>query len=343
MSFSRPELLFVALLAVPELLLCLRRLPKLRDSLTSLAGPRRRAAAARSYTAFSLVGAAAGALFIIAAALAMAMPSWGQRGRTAERRGLEAAIVLDVSRSMEARDMGGRATGAAGGANAATRLAAAKTLISGLLIDRDPLASSTAFSLVAAKGGSVLLVPMTEDRIALADGLVYADADAISSPGTDLESGLREALRSFSPSGAQARLVLLFTDGGELTGSARRACEELAAARARLVVVGLGDTKPAAVPGPDGKPLAGEKGPVTSALRERELELLAAQAGGRYLGARSASAGSALAALLAESAGVGMRVEYERVDRSGAFALAAFFFLLVAVIASMLAPRAARL
>ena len=103
-SFARPELLWLALLALPELALGIRRIPRFRASLERLAGPRRRVTRrARLFAAFSWLGSAAAALFItIAPPSPMAGPSWGARGSPAERRGLEAAIVLDVSRSMEA-------------------------------------------------------------------------------------------------------------------------------------------------------------------------------------------------------------------------------------------------
>lgn len=341
MSFARPELLWLALLAFPELVLGLRRMPILRASVGALAGPRRRAAAEGRFGAFSLTSTAAACLFALAAALALAGPSWGARGAVAERRGLEAAIVLDVSRSMEVRDV---KTDVARDVkiSAATRLEAAKSLVEALVEGRGADAGSVAFSLVAAKGGAVLLVPMTEDRFALEDALAYANPDSISVPGTDLEGGLRAALASFSASGAQGRVVFLFSDGGELRGDLRRACEAAAALRVRLVVVGLGGSVPFPVPGPDGAPLAGEKGPVLSALDAKALEGAAAAAGGRYVKASEAGAGAALAEELGAATGRGMRIEYELVDRSSLFALAALVFLVASILASMLAPRGGR-
>jgi hypothetical protein len=335
-SFARPELLALSLLALPELLLGLRRAPAFRASLEALAGPRSRSGAGRSFAAFSLASTLAAVLFVVSAAIALAGPSWGARGAVAERRGLEASVVLDVSRSMEARDMGGRKS------MPESRLDAAKSLVSSLL--RGPIGSGdgAAFSLVAAKGAAVLLVPMTEDHFAFEDALAYANPDAISTPGTDLEDGLRAGLASFSASGAQGRVLFLFTDGGELSGSARRACQEVASYRARLVVVGVGGSRPVPVPGPDGLPLVGAKGPVRSALDASVLKALAALAGGRYIDASDAGAGAFLSAELAASVGRGRSIEYEALDRSGIFALSALAFLVAAILASMLSRRGAR-
>lgn len=340
MSFARPELLWLALLAIPELGLGARRMVAFRASLEALAGPRRRARAGRSYAALSLSSAFAAALFAAFAALALAGPSWGLRGAAAERRGLEAAVVLDVSRSMEVRDMVGFAPGPE------TRLEAAKDIVGSLLRNPGADLSGAAFSLVAAKGASVLLVPMTEDLFAFEDALAYANSDSISSPGTDLESGIRAALASFSSAGAQGRVLLLFTDGGELSGSARRACEEAQGQRARLVVVGMGGLKPVPVPGPEGAPLAGAKGKVLSAVDASALKAMAASAGGRYVDASDAGGGAkvgfALASELASGMGRGTRVEYEKLDRSGLFALLALACLVAAILSSMLSTRGAR-
>jgi Ca-activated chloride channel homolog len=331
MTFARPELLALALLALPELALGLRRAPRFRASIEGLAGPRRRARAGRIFAAASAIGTASAALFVALAALAMAGPSWGVRGAAAERRGLEAAIVLDVSRSMEAADL------------APSRLEASKALVRALLRNlgaNGPEGAS--FSLVAAKGAPVLLVPMTEDSFAFEDALDYATPDATTAPGTDLEAGIRAGVASFTPSGAQGRVLFLFSDGGELAGSGRRAAEAAAAARARVVVVGVGGEEPALVPGPDGEPLSGPKGPVRSARDASRLKALAAAASGRYLDASDAGTGAALASELAGARGRGTRVEYERVDRRGSFALAALLALAASILASLVSTRGAR-
>lgn len=335
MSFDRPTLLLLALLALPELALCIRRIPSFRASLELLAGPRRRSRAGRAFSVLSGIGSASGALFILFASAAMAGPSWGVRGVSAERSGLEAAIVLDASRSMEATDI------------KPSRLEAAKALIRSTL--QSPRvagaasgASEASFSLVATKGAATLLAPMTEDLFAFDDALDYATPDVITTPGTNLEAGIRAGVASFSPSGAQGRVLLLFTDGGELSGSGRRAIEALVAARARLVVVGIGTSQPALVPAPDGKALVGPQGRVRSVLDEASLRALAALAGGRYLDGSDAATRAALASELSGARGAGVRIEYERIDRGELFAFLAFAFLVLALLAELLSARWAR-
>jgi Ca-activated chloride channel homolog len=331
-SFVRPEFLWLALLAVPELLLGLRRAARFRASLEGLAGPRRRARAGALFFALSCLGSAAGALFILCGVLAAAGPSWGSRGVAAERRGLETAIVLDVSRSMEATDA------------KPTRLEAAKGLVRSLLSSpaSQGRGEGSSFSLVAAKGASVLLVPMTEDSFAFEDALDYATPEVTTAPGTDLESGIKAGVASFTRMGVQGRLLCLFTDGGELSGSALRAGEEAAAARVRLLVVGVGGDEGVLVPGPDGKSLLGPKGPVRSAREGGRLRALAAASGGRYLEASDPATGAALAQELSKARGTGTRIEYESVDRRELFALLGLAFLVLAILAGLLSSRGAR-
>jgi Mg-chelatase subunit ChlD len=330
-TFARPELLLLALLAAPEALIAFARIPRLRPSVEALAGPARRRRAGAAFAALSAAGAVAGALFVVSTAVALSGPSWGRRGVVAVRSGVEAAFVLDSSRSMEAADSG------------LTRLEAAKAVVRSLLRGGRSPGRRASFSIVAAKGDAVLLAPMTEDLAALESALEYAGPDAATAVGTNLEKGIEAGLGSFTDSGAGDRLLFLLSDGGELSGSALRAAEKVSRSRARLVVVGMGRAEPAPVPGPDGSPLEGEGGrPIMSALEGSRLAAVAAAAGGRYVEAGSPGAGAALAGELAAAASGGARIEYAPADRSGDFALASLAFLAAAILAATFSTRAAR-
>jgi len=329
-TFARPELLLLALLAVPEIALVVLRAPALRASVEALAGPALRRRAGAAFAAAAAIGAAAGVLFILSAAAALAGPSWGRRGSVAERSGVEAAFVIDASRSMGAVDSG------------ISRAEASKEIVRSLLRREGAAGRRASFSIVAAKGDAVLLAPMTEDLAALEDALEYVGPDAITAVGTNLERGIEAGLSSFTESRAGDRLLVLLSDGGELAGSARRAAEKAARSRARLIVVGVGGSEPAPVPGPDGAPIVDERGSrVASALEEARLAAVAAAAGGRYLEASDPGTSAALAAELASAAAGGTRIEYSSADRSGDFALAALAFLIVAILAEALSTRRA--
>lgn len=332
MSFLHPGLLALAALAPLELLVARLRLGPLRASVEALSGPRNRGRASRIFTTASTCGSVSGALFIVFAALSLAGPSWGSRGSTAERSGLEAVFVLDVSRSMLAADV------------PPSRLEAAKALIRGL-IHGDGLrgtSGSASFALVAVKGDGILLSPMTEDVDALDGALDYADPETMTAPGTDLERGLQAGLEAFSRTSAADRVLVLLSDGGELSGSIMDEVQALRQIHVRFAAVGFGGSVPAPVPGPDGSPLLMPSGlPVQSALESTRMRDLASAVGGRYLDGSDAGTSASLAAELAEARRGGTKVEIESVDRSGFAAFLALVFLVAALVADMLSTSGA--
>lgn len=327
MSFDRPLFLLVCLLAPLELLIARKRLPRLRRSLELLAGPGRREAAGSIYSIASIYGALASALFLVSAGLALAGPAWGSRAVSTEVSGLEAAFVLDVSRSMEVREGG------------ETRLSAARSVVREIL----KAAPQASFSLVAAKGGAVLLVPMTDDLDAIDSALDYADPETLSQAGTDLESGIEEALDSFTDHEARGHLVILLSDGGEHGAQALRAASKAAKKQARILVIGVGGSEALPVPGPGGRPLLDSRGSsILSALEPTLLRAIAAASGGRYLEASEPDSAAAIRAELAIQGKGGRRTDYEVQDRTELFAGLAALFLALRILASMLSVAGGR-
>lgn len=327
MSFDRPDLLLICLLAPLELLIARGRAPRLRSSLELLAGPEERERLGSRYALASIYGALASALFLLSAGLALAGPAWGSRAVSAETSGLEVAVVLDVSRSMEVSE-GGQ-----------TRLAAAKAAVRELL-DAAPSAS---FSLVAAKGGSTLLVPMTEDLDAIDSGLDYAGPETLSAVGTDLESGIEAALASFSEREAKGRLIVLLSDGGEHGAQALRAASKASKRGAPIFAIGVGGSEALPVPGPEGGPLLDARGrAVRSALEPALLRSVASASGGRYIEASDPAAALTMKAELASLGQGGRRTNYEVQDRTELFACLAALFLAARVLASILATAGGR-
>jgi Ca-activated chloride channel family protein len=276
--------------------------------------------------AASVYGAAFSFLFVLSAGFAVAGPAWGSRAVSAERSGLEVAVVLDVSRSMMVRE------------GMATRLEAAREGV------RNVLRSSpgASFSLVAAKGGAVLLVPMTEDLEAIDSGLDYADPDTLSEVGTDLEKGIKAGLASFTERSGANRVLLLFSDGGEHGSDATKAAAEAKRRHVSIIAVGVGGAEALPVPGPTGAPLLDNQGVARrSALDPRLLKSLASMTGGHYVEAGDPGTKVALQAELASLGRGGKRTEYEVQDRSGLFAILALAFLVARILAGILAIRPA--
>lgn len=323
MSFSHPAFLWLALLAVLELLLAFRREPRLERSFLALSGPRGREKARAAYATASIYGAVFSALFLASAAVGLAGPAWGSHAVSAETSGLEISVVLDVSRSMMVREP---ATG--------TRLQSAKEGIRALL----KAAPGASFALVAAKGDAILLVPMTDDLEAIDSGLDYADPETLSAIGTDLGKGIAAGLDAFTERTGANRVLVLFSDGGTHGSDPRKAAVEAKRRHVRLIIVGVGGPEALPVPGQDGAPLLDAKGAARlSALDSELLTSLASDSGGRYFEASDSGTRLALQAALVELGRGGKRTEYEVEERSGLFAILALAFLACRAAASIFA------
>lgn len=228
------------------------------------------------------------ALATATAVIAAARPQWGEEDRFVPRRGADLVVVLDVSRSMGARDV------------EPSRLEAAKAAI---VATFERLGGDRA-GLVIFAGDAIVRAPLTGDLTAasrivrtLEPGPVILDG------GTSAASGLDLALSLFDPSSEAGRLVVLITDGDDLGRDPASIAARYGAADVDLLVLGAGTAAGATVPVFDGETvvdLIGTDGaPVVTRLNEPLLRTLAAAAGGQYLGNDLAVAPSVVASRMA--------------------------------------------
>lgn len=261
----RPGLLPLLALA-PLLWWALRVLGRASDRRRGLLAGERPAAPGRRRGGSGLFAAG-----VLCAAAALLDPAFGGEAAALERRGADVVLALDVSRSMEARDV------------APSRLEAARgeigTLVRGAPGDR--------FGLVAFTGEARVLVPLTEDGPGLAAMADLADGLGFPTGGTDLGAALEEALRLLEAGGGGAGgAVILLTDGEDHGGRGRAAAERCRERGAAVHVLGIGTARGGKIP------LAGEGGEaflrdasgreVVTALDGESLRALAAAGGGVY-------------------------------------------------------------
>ncbi len=244
-------------------------------------GVRRAAARARqlSRTRSAPPPYAAAGLFTLAAVTAVvaaAQPRWGTRESKVERTGADLVIVLDISRSMAARDV------------APDRLAAAKTTIDATLdrLGRDRV------GLVVFAGEARIRFPLTTDLTAAHQVVDTLETGVIFVPGgTNAGAGLKEAVALLNEEGGSGQVILLLTDGDDLEGDFVEGAQLVAQSGATLLVAGVGTpgggTIPVADPrnGREQPKLDADGAPIVTKLDEPFLRALAAAAGGRYLGA----------------------------------------------------------
>ena len=209
---------------------------------------------------------------VVLIVVALARPGWAPETRTVERRGRDVVFVVDVSRSMLARDL------------APNRLERAKLAI----LDTLEVLRGDRVALVAFAGTAVVKSPLTFDYGFVRLAVERLSTDSTSRGGTLIGDALRVVRDSvFEDQVSPYRDVVLITDGGDLGSLPLQAAGELGALGARIIAVGLGDEvtgQPIPDPDADGGYLQHEGQPVLTTLEAEALrELAGVTPGGRYV------------------------------------------------------------
>lgn len=223
--------------------------------------------------------------------LAASRPQWGQRDEADKivRLSRNAIIVMDVSRSMLAEDVG-------------SRLAQAKTgaaeLIKGLLSTNsaDRLGGNCALVTFAASGE--ILSPLTDDRAFLERTLANLSELSAKGGNTSISNGLSRALELIpsKPDGTRRTVrdtaIVLISDGGDLEGGALEAADAAKAEGVPILAVGVGRSdEESTIPLENGRLLLDRAGrPVKVKLESDALVKIAERSGGHYVDLRAAQA-----------------------------------------------------
>jgi len=327
MSFARPDLLYLAVLA-----------PLLAGAAVYLYARRRR----RIATAFSdahlldrLGGRAlrrfpAGRLALVSLAalclgLAMAGPRWGVQAVEGRPLALNVVLVADISRSMLAADI------------EPNRLERAR-LLSRRLLRELP---GDRFGLVVFAGRSYTLAPLTVDHSAIELYIDALDPDMVSMGGSSLGDALRQGTDLLRGSQLERgeRVMLLLSDGEatEEMPDVRAATERAARAGVRVMTVGFGTPAGASITVTDEatgeqRVIRNEVGEVhITRLDEATMRDIASRTGGAYF---RADDGAALNRLVGELRGMTRgegeaMTRMEPVDRAPLLAGLAVLFLML--------------
>jgi Ca-activated chloride channel family protein len=169
------------------------------------------------------------ALCLTALVAAIIHPRWGEKQERLYRRGIDVMVLLDVSRSMLARDI------------APNRLERAKISIRDDLL---PALGGDRIGLITFAGVPSLQCPLTHDygffRLAL------DDVSTTSSPrgGTLIGDAIRKAAEAFHGSLDTYKVVILITDGEDHESFPLEAAQTLwNERRIPIVAVALGDER----------------------------------------------------------------------------------------------------
>ena len=299
MTVQSPQILLVLLVSVPLLALVIWSFARGRLEIVQLATQWPEEEVARLYLVKSFFVALGHVGFVVFAILAAADITLGEVPVEEDRSGADVSFVIDLSRSMLAADV------------EPNRLQAGVRLVQSLARDLE----ASRFSVVGFKGRGVTIVPLTEDINAI-DTIAPALApELVVSPGTNLDAGIREGLRSLPASTFATRVIVLISDGEALQGDTDETVANLRSQGVPVFAVAVGTAAGAAVPATDGMPIVDENGrPVISQADPEALRLLAERTEGEYvpLAGAARELRDAIEALSRDRASEGFRLQPRR-------------------------------
>jgi tetratricopeptide (TPR) repeat protein len=260
---------------------------------------------------------------LLTAALALAVallgPRFGTRSVEIPGHGIDVVLLLDVSRSMDARD------------TPPSRLARAREAATGLVENLRP---GDRVALAVFAGHAALLTPLTADHDALVDMLPALDSAMMSDRGSRLERGVAAALGAFDPRSLRPGVIVALGDGERGHHFSDAELDGLRRSNVRFVAGAIGSAAGSTIPVAGGV-LRDPSGNVVSSRRDtRGFERLAEATDGSVVLADAwgsfdpAALGGAARRGLVPGPGGTIRRELP-VTHAGLFA--ALAFLLVAV------------
>lgn len=271
--FDHPLWLFALVASLPALVVLFPKWRKLKNVMVAFS-PRFDPLFSQRLEKAFLIRTFLFLLAWICLVLAVASPRWGHRMVSVREEGSSVIFVMDISRSMTAKDMQG------------DRLTYASQYAS-LLLERMSFARC---GVVLARGDAVLAVPLTSDHYAVAVLLESLSPSLMSSPGSSPAKGVLVALNSFPATSAASRTIILMTDGDDTDASLSEAADKSRRAGVQLLIVGFGTAEGAPI---NIYPLAKEPEFQTMILQDEVLRLASEAAGPQSLYVSALDAGSA--------------------------------------------------
>lgn len=190
----------------------------------------------------------------LAVGVALVGPRFGERELRVPASGVDVVFAIDVSRSMDARDV------------PPSRLDRARRDLGDML---DRLAEADRAALAAFAGRGVLLTPLTPDHQALRELASGLDTDLVRPSSSDLGSGIHAALEAFEPASERPRVVFVLSDGEDPQRRPDVGVAEAVRRQVRVLTAAIGGEAGAIVPD-HGVPLVDRSGRVVVSRRDRE-------------------------------------------------------------------------
>ncbi len=167
-------------------------------------------------------------LFII---IALAEPRWGRELRKVKKEGIDIAICIDVSKSMDATDI------------KPSRIERAKDQIS-LFIDN---LKGDRVAIIPFAGKSYVQCPLTDDYAAAKMFLSLLNTNSIQEYGTNIGSAINRAMHLFGDN-SKHKVIILVSDGEDLQKSAIEEAKKAAKKGAIIYALGIGTPEGSPIP-----------------------------------------------------------------------------------------------
>ena len=173
--------------------------------------------------------------------VALARPNIEHHNAQVQASGVDIMLGMDVSGSMQARDM----AGAAGASVPMSRLEAAKDVVGRFVQDRP----NDRIGLIAFAGEPFLASPLTLDHDWVLQNLARLDSGQLSD-GTAIGSAITSGVRRLDAQGAKSKILIVLTDGQNNAGKIqpRVAAEAAKALGVKIYTIGVGSAGEALVP-----------------------------------------------------------------------------------------------
>ena len=201
--------------------------------------------------------------------LAMMQPAFGNKTITGKTSGAEIVFAVDISASMNARDI----------KDGSSRLDAAKRAMHQFVNH----ASAAKVGILVFAGSVYPHLPLTADKRAAKMYIDQLSTDLISNQGTNIGLALDMA-RDFFTEDKLRKVVVLVTDGEDHEKGVSNAIDKLMEEQIHLLILGIGSKKGALVPKLSGGYLKDDLGQsVISKLNKKMIDELAKKSKGDYV------------------------------------------------------------
>lgn len=230
-------------------------------------------------------------IFLVCIIIALAGPRWGRRIVMEYHRGLDVVLALDLSRSMDVRDITGiEEYDEAPAGTKDSRLDRAICIA----LDTVEASAGIRFGVAIGKARGVLAVPLTYDSESALGFLEGLSGSAVTGRGTNLETLIHAASEAFQDAFPTRRGIILFSDGESWSGSLSAAIDRVMDAGITITALGVGTETGGLV----SQETAAEetRPPPVSYRREDVLRNIAERSGGIYVDGNRRDAAALLTA-----------------------------------------------